>query len=288
MNETSYPKLSIEEFGARLIESQDLDPVYTVVHHAKLDPDHLRRWELAYWMSYNAGVVSYISERQDGDFWDAMKTFATNTVPAPTGGRWPRGRERRHYRGVAGEKSVAWLAEKYPHPEDAVKWLEVPPIDSQGYPYRLLASKVQEWPLFGPWIAFKVGDMLERLNGIQLDFSGSDIAFFSSPQKAAKQWVEQDSRYTGVKFDRVGTYVMEACVHIEKALGDRLAPPRFERKINLQEIETVLCKWGSHMNWHYPIGIDTVELKEALEPWVPFSSTAERLLEGLPPQPANG
>jgi len=69
--------------------------------------------------------------------------------------------------------------------------------------------------------------------------------------------------------------VMEACVHLQKVFGERLAPPRFERKIELNEIETILCKWGSHMNWHYPVGIDTVELVESLSPWAGVSRTAE-------------
>ncbi|GAG17632.1 unnamed protein product, partial [marine sediment metagenome] len=43
----------------------------------------------------------------------------------------------------------------------------------------------------------------------------------------------------------------------------------------LQEVETVLCKWKSHMNGCYPMGKDTREITEGLAPWAGYTSVRE-------------
>ena len=268
----TYEKMTIEHFGDHLLRSQDLDPVYTMLVNAKLESNTLRRWLLAYAMSYSSGVVSYISEQKGVKFWDTMATFATNTEPSPIGGRWPRGRERRHFRGVAAEKAVAWMRERFPQPEDAILHLEAPVSRHRDITCKEVMDRVQEWPLHGPWIGFKMADLLDRVLEVPVEFSGSDVLFFDSPKKAAKQWFE--ATRPGVTFKSDVTYVMEACVYLQNVFGQRMAPPNHDRKVALNEIETILCKWGSHMNFHYPIGIDTVELLEAVEPWDKVSEVA--------------
>lgn len=118
-----YDVLSLEDFGRRLIEAGDLDPVYTAVHAAGMEKDQLRRWCLAYWMCYHAGLASYVSERESA-FWPIMQDFAANVTESPIGGRWPRGRERRHFRGDNAIGSVAWFIGKFSAPEMPVKLLE--------------------------------------------------------------------------------------------------------------------------------------------------------------------
>jgi hypothetical protein len=53
------------------------------------------------------------------------------------------------------------------------------------------------------------------------------------------------------------------------------------RPVSFLEIETILCKWKSHQNGHYPPGHDLMEIRRGTEPWA-FSKTAEVLLEHLP------
>ena len=59
------------------------------------------------------------------------------------------------------------------------------------------------------------------------------------------------------------------------------APPRFERPCNVQELETVACKFGSHVNGHYQIGHDIKEIRHALIGW---GATADKLLQHMPPE----
>jgi hypothetical protein len=47
-------------------------------------------------------------------------------------------------------------------------------------------------------------------------------------------------------------------------ISPRRAPPGFERDINIQEIETILCKWKSYMKGHYQIGEDIEACRVAL------------------------
>ncbi len=256
--------MPLDEFGQALLDARDLDPVYDVLHAADLRGDSLRRWLMAYWCCYSAGEASWISEQPD--FWTRMLEMAANETVSPAGGRWPRGRERRYFRGQKSVDAVRWLMGRYPNPEDAVQWLEVPG------PFRVIKERVITWPLFGPWIAFKIGDMLERLARVRVDFTGTDVFFFDSPRLAAEQWYGSNKPAA----------ITESCAFLSSRLGHNLAPPSFDRLLGLQEYETILCKWGAHMNDRYPIGIDTRELKEALHPWCPVSPTAKRLSQALP------
>jgi hypothetical protein len=51
---------------------------------------------------------------------------------------------------------------------------------------------------------------------------------------------------------------------LRKKLGHIPAPPRYERGLDVQEYETILCKWSSHMKGHYPLGNDIHEIKKGL------------------------
>ncbi len=260
-----YEVLPIESFGAALLQEGDLDPVYNAVHRARMPPEQLYRWLLSYWCCYHAGLSSYISESEGVHYWYLMNLMASNEVKSPVGGRWPRGRERRHFRGQRCVDAVSYLTRAFPHPEDAVRWLG-------GGPYRYVRGRVTTWPLFGPWIAFKVGDMLERCVGVPVQFSDAEVFLFDSPRDAAALWATE----TGLP--REENSVLAACRYLQRTLGHLPAPPNGDRRLNLQEWETILCKWGSHVKGHYPVGIDTRELNEALEVWAKVSPTAERML----------
>lgn len=52
--------------------------------------------------------------------------------------------------------------------------------------------------------------------------------------------------------------------------------------MNIQEVETVLCKWKSHMNGHYPLWNDIREINGGLEPWAGRCSAARAFLNHMP------
>jgi hypothetical protein len=67
-----------------------------------------------------------------------------------------------------------------------------------------------------------------------------------------------------------------------KEFEDYEAPPFGERKVNIQEVETILCKFKSHLSGHYPWQNDTIEIRAGLGPWQPVCETARTFLTNMP------
>lgn len=246
--------LNVYDFGEALITSGDLDPVYIALHRAELEPLKLRQWLLAYWCFYHMGTSSWIVDQPE--YWTAMRTAAGSKD-------WPRSSERRHFRGKAASASVEWLAHR------GISEL------FGGFKGLTTAAEVtryvRTWTGFGPWIAFKVADMIERLGIAPVAFDGSDELLFESPRKGAEELQRQESG--------TGPAVAWAMRRIGDRLGHLQAPPRMERTINAQEIETVLCKWHSYLGGHYEVGKDIREIRHGLLRFA-RCRTAQMLLKG--------
>lgn len=280
-----YPKLSIEEFGAQLLSSGDLDPIYVGLLNCRekgMPDDNLHRWLLAYWCFYHAGVASYMSSLKGTEFWDRMMVAARNddSRPAPGGDRWPRAKERRHFRGKQATLAVTELRERYSKPEDFCNYVFAGTEEHTDFAD--IDKRVQEHRGFGDWIAFKVGDMGERVLGKKIDFTQAAVFMFKDPRKAAMMlFEERTSLLPKEATDLPEAKIIELMVaHLLNHFKDAKTP-LLDRPIGLQEVETILCKWKSHMNGHYPINNDLIEIQEAVEPWVQ-NKTAALFLENFP------
>lgn len=274
-----YERLAIEDFGRHLLDTNDLDPVYVALHRMDVDEAQLKRWLLAYWCLYHVGAACYLSEHRDQEFWSELYRAADNTEPTPLGTRWPRGHERRHFRGDAARKAVKSLSSQYKAPEEMVDYC----ASSPGCSFPEIAKRVKQHRLFGPWISFKVGDMLERLGLCHVDFDQAAIFMFKDPTKAAlKLWKQR----AGVPEDAVvkehSKAIQQVVAHLESVFNSYSAPPRYERTVNLQEVETVLCKWKSHMNGHYPLYNDIDDIRGGLIDWYDHSATSYQFLNAMP------
>lgn len=284
----TYEKLGVEAFGRQLIETGDLDPVYIALSKCEWDEKRLQRWLMAYWCFYHPGLASYMSDIEsevgDGpldeqDFWSDMSVAAENNIPSPIGGRWPRASERRHFRG---QKAV-----------DAVHELRRDGLDNiftrleRAAPdYRAVAKEVCSLPQFGPWMAFKVADMLERVCGVPVDFNLGSVTMFDDPKKAALMvWKVKagfDPYSDAIKPKDPERAIREVVEYLIEEYKDLSAPPARDRPVGYQEVETVLCKWKSHMNGHYPVGNDIREIRRGLSEWVDVSDTAREFLHHMP------
>jgi len=292
MSKANYHRLTIEEFGKRLLGSLDLDPIYVALVGMELTPEELGRWLLAYWCCYDAGVSSFIADAGDpGEFWGRMELMAANEVASPLGGRWRRAAERRHWRGRNADASLAALRHRYGDaPEDmayrcATGWTRSVPTPA-GAPQTCaeVMSRAQEHTGFGPWIAFKVADMAERVMGVPVSFTDAEVFVFKDPAKAAQMAFM-------IHFDRVAEpppvpeAVGWAVGYLTHEFRDLPAPPGWDRPVGLQEVETVLCKWKSHVNGHYPLYNDLVEIRHHALPWRQHSRLAGRFIDNLPEVP---
>jgi hypothetical protein len=275
--------MEIREFGSQLLKTGDLDPVYNALYRMNqpqgFDWGQKKRWLLSYWCLYNCGVASYLSEFRGKEYWEVLTTAAENIEATPIGGRWPRGKERRHFRGDNAMKAVAHLKSRYGHPEEMVEYCMGDHIEPTDNTLSGITRRVQTHVGFGPWIGFKVADMLERVMGVGVSFDQAEVMMFKDPTLAAlmvgKLWNLESPNYS-----------QELIIHtVAKTLTEHfsavLAPPSFNRPVNVQEVETVLCKWKSHMHGHYPVGNDIHEIAEGTEPWIGVSPTAATFLLSL-------
>ncbi len=250
------------EWGRQLIKTEDHDPLYTGLWRWKLrgaGGDRGRRDLIAYWSCSNRGGAWRLRKHQGEEFWTWLHTAAVNEVGPDTLGvcalpRWPRAHERRHWRGQKCVDSVAWLRERFPQPEDAVRSLEDLPGQVN---LAAVELAVTHWPQFGPWIAFKAADMLERVMGVPVAFPNSITTLYRDPRKGAEMAGPLMGHLTpqGVT-ERLLEEYRTMC-----------APPGGDRWVNVQEVETVLCKWKSARNGKYWIGLDTRDHREELERW---------------------
>lgn len=274
--------MHIEDFGAVLIETRDLDPVYVAIVGAGLDRDQLCRLLLAYWCFYHLGVAANLSEYQEGCYWDMMLEAAQNVrsprehTRAPEGcARWPRGAERRHFRGQKCVDAVRELS--VGRPEDWVGQF----FNKLVWVDRKVMAEVESWPQFGPWIAFKVADMLERVAGIDVRFDPDIGLMYDEPAKGLEllRWRLYGDAHNNDARRRIMYH------QLVRHFSPAPAPPGGDRGCGPQEVETILCKWKAHMGGHYEVGKDIRELRHGLVGW---GETAERLLVACPEEVPDG
>lgn len=244
--------LTIKEFGAQLLRSGDLDPVYIMLRDAKLPKPVLWRWVLAYTWFYHVGVASYLCEEP------VMEASALRELDI-----FPRGSERRHFRADNARACLDFFARRrdllqHPtlrQPESIfMEW-----FDGYDMSFEYILTRVQRTPQYGPWMAFKVYDMGVNVlfPAEKFDLPRPDaLKMYSEPTKGAKL-VASESESVGDVVARL----------LEEFSGFN-NPTHPRRNLTVLEVETILCKYKSHRNGHYPVGKDTREVKEALE-WRP-------------------
>lgn len=295
----TYPRLTIEAFGHHLITTGDLDPLYIALVGAevtgRMDRPTLHRWLLAYTMFYHAGVASYLAQFTGTEFYRRAMIAAVNEEPSPTGERWPRGHERRHYRAKIAVDSVTDLEAWHPEPEGFAHYiatgqvLDQPQAAFPELPHTLkrVSKRAQQHNGYGPWMAFKLADLVDRVLGIPVHFEDGEIFMFKDPEKAAMRlWEEREGhKYPEGSKPKREVILKGVTDYLIGHFANHLAPPFEDRAINIQEVETVLCKWKSHMNGHYPLFNDTVEISAGLQPWLPHTPLAAAVLGNMPAGP---
>ena len=255
--------LTYNQFGKILILTGDLDPVYVMLARARLDKDVLARFCLAYWLFYHVGVAARIAQRPSKKFFSTCRREYRTC---------PRGTERRHFRGKKGLDAINEL-ERLSHgePEWVVNFIFGAANDKKSrtaidarMPFSKVRDRVLSLPQFGPWMAFKVADMGERVLGYKIDFSDCNLEMYKDPIKGAAL-----VRYGDPEHSIASKGINQAIARCKKRFGGMAAPPIvqgvWDRMCGLQEFETVLCKYKSYYNGHYPPGKDWKEIRAALK-----------------------
>lgn len=261
-------------FAEALLRTEDLDPVYVALQALEGRTSLLRRWLLAYSCFYSVGAASFIAEAVGEEYWERLKCAAENLWPPPLSdaSRWPRGAERRHFRGAAAVRAVELLRQRYRRPEQFAAY-----VAGKGGAAAAVQKRVLEHYLFGPWIAYKVADILERVLAVPIQFERDAVFMYAEPKAGAQLYAE---RYAAAGFP--STTLSWSVVDLQSKLSSWKAPPRYERPVGVQEIETVFCKWKSYWNGHYWVGKDIHETRHSLLLWKRVSKLAGLLLESTP------
>jgi hypothetical protein len=284
-----YDRLAIEHFGAHLLATGDLDPIYIALvklfRHPAGSMPALKRWLVAYWCFYHAGQASYISEAEGEEFWARMRACTKNEELSPIGQRWQRGHERRHFRGEAASKAIRTMMGKYLRsPEQLVDDITDGSLP-EGYSlsFKEVTERAQRLPLFGPWISFKVADMVDRVLGIPVDFTGDDVFMFKDPTEAAfRLWRLKAGLNESAMPKEPAKAISQVVSYLTDYFENHKAPPLYDRPVGLQEVETILCKWKSHQNGHYPLNNDIDEIRAGCTPWKGVSDTAQQFMAAMP------
>lgn len=288
MASRDYERLSIEDFGRHLILSDDLDPVYTALNRVSLndwDMAQVKRFMTAYWCFYHVGFSAWMSHFKENAFWSRLYEAAINVTESPVGGPWPRGSERRHFRAQNAIKGASGLIDGYHDAEGFVDYC----AGAGPQAFRQVRNRVLEHSQFGPWMAFKVADMIERVLKVPVSFDRAEVFMFDDPRKAAISLYKMRSGLVPETKLKDETGAIETVCEYLTNYFSTLRAPGLNRPIGLQEVETVLCKWKSHMNGHYPVNKDTVEIREGLTEWARLAPSCRQFLNAMSaPTPYGG
>lgn len=251
--------LSVTEFGTKLINTGDLDPVYIMLLDAKLPRPLLKRWIIAYTWFYHVGVASYLCEQKD------MMSAALKEL-----GTLPRSSERRHFRTLKAEQCLKWFQERQAAYFDEVSRLGVGEATQAqffddfirllfcSYDFASTVKRIEAIPQYGPWMSFKLWDIGSNVlypGPVLEKLAPETLKMYSEPTKGAMLVAQEGESVADVVTRLISTF---------NRLG--LRQPHNKRKaITALEVETVLCKYKSHLNGHYPVGKDTHEVREGLD-----------------------
>ncbi len=286
-----YKKFEVADFGAILLKSNDLDPVYVVLHRLASSNNcsdaQLHRFLLAYILCYHVGASCWLSEKEGNNFFEWLLIAAANAQSAPLGGRWPRSHERRHWRGQFAINVVGKLNDRYSdRPENFIPnivgaFTQSPPYPT---PFSEIAKRVQSHYGMGAWAAFKLADLIDRVGIAPVDFSYDDVVIYKDPVEAAKIIYRRENNLPN-KVEVKPAGVKATFNHYIEYFSDYGAPPLYDRPFGLQECETVFCKIKSHLHGRYPLFNDIREIREGLQDWKKVCRTAQLFEELMPALP---
>ena len=140
--------------------------------------------------------------------------------------------------------------------------------------YITIVQSVQSFTGFGPWISWKIADMTDRVLGWYVDFLEANLYMYRDPVKGAAYILTGDKNYK-ITSEELNGVVYMMLTHFK----GYLAPPFQDRIVNVQEIETILCKYKAHCFGHYPWGNDTIHVAKALEGWGDMANHMSLMLD---------
>lgn len=275
-----YARIGIEPFGAHLLDTGDLDPVYVALNGAGYSDGQKLRWLVAYCALYHCGSACWLSEQEGSGFWRWLDVAAKDEAPAPTGGRWPRGHERRYFYRAQAEGAVAdWRAKYGDRPEDMMAFIRGA---GGGESAAAVMARARTHRSVGNWLAFKMADLVDACLGAEVDQTDLAPFLYSTPRESLLS-VWRERRGQECSDDEAVVRMME---DLRASLSGHVIPhkPSVTVPDNFV-LETVACKHGSHRSGFYALYTDTVDIHHGLSGWRKHSASAEQFAAVMPRMP---
>jgi hypothetical protein len=229
--------MKILTFARMLSVKKDIDPVYEIpfLDAFRGNFDKIR-FVYAYLLFYDVGVALALS-RLDTE-WGTLEFVQQVSLFALTK-RSRRGVERRHFRA----KHAEWTATA-----GRSVYSEFYDCTVSHHSWKNSISALKKLPSFGDWLAFKATDMLERTNLVH--------AYKNSDDECLATWYGvPEEGWSIIKVQENYNNKREFLSDILQ-LKLRLPGGGFRQIFNMQEIETLCCKYKSHTNGRYEPGND--------------------------------
>jgi hypothetical protein len=255
-------------FAHKLFDNEEADPMYYALERADIDVHTRLRFTAAWCTYYHPGVAAVIAEHHDKEFWDVLSGYYPHS---------PRASERRHFRGNSGLKAIAQWREKFPHPEDMI-------LATWGDTFFKVRERCKGIAQIGQYFVWKLADVQDRVFKYPCDFTGAENYSPKVPQDAAHMIFKEMHPEMVINAKELVPYVYNKII---AELQPRNSPPRYDRRINMQEAETVCCVYHQYLGGGYFYGSRTGKAFRRLSeyPCALSSKLLDALTLGLPYTP---
>lgn len=244
------------KFAEVMFKLEDADPGYMLLKRAELDRATKMRYVLAWCAYYNPGVAAVACQFQGAKFYEYLRRVFPSAK---------RASERRHFRGQAGQKALMQWQDLYPKPEAMIE-------ATHGTSYLQVRKNMQHMAQMGDYFYWKLADIWDTVFDEVVDFTGCEKYMPKVPQQGAEMIGDQENLFTLVHIMGVVT------AHVAKIPY----PVKGERKLALQEAETVCCVFKQHVVGDYQYGFRSAKAWKRLNgvEGKPAAALREGLLAG--------
>lgn len=231
--------MNFKDFSYRLITTQDLDPDYLFLREI-LNGEPL--FNKITWLQHKVFIYDTASEYNH-----LMRNVPLDSL------RYGAERNKNRNRTY---KQLPIFLEKF-------KLEDMPKEYTEARRY------LKEFPGMGDWASWKFCDLLERVADVEIDFSKVDFReAYDFPLRGLCRVNGQTDDFVATlkkNDDLYHHYIYNAQHILGTDVMELEPPPKKGRTVNIQEIETCLCKYHSYLSGHYTIGKDTLHLYHRLK-----------------------
>ena len=249
------------KFAEVMFKLEDADPGYMLLKRAELDRATKMRYVLAWCTYYNPGVAAVACQFQGAKFYEYLRRVFPSAK---------RASERRHFRGQAGQKALMQWQDLYPKPEAMIE-------ATHGTSYLQVRKNMQHMAQMGDYFYWKLADIWDTVFDEVVDFTGCEKYMPKVPQQGADMIADLEAPEGQHPEGLVDT--MKVVTAVVRGIP---YPVKGERKLALQEAETVCCVFKQHVVGDYRYGFRSAKAWKRLNgvEGKPAAALREGLLAG--------